>query len=77
MFESVHQRGLFLRWCEESDDSDDTLQLDGLERLFKAPSATDLENVVESSAFRSQSSGNLTPIRGLFVVYNVGGSWLL
>lgn len=62
---------------EESDDGDDALELDGLERLRDGARPADLDDVVRARAAGRQALGDLAPVRRLLVVDDVVRAELL
>lgn len=75
----IQDAGLALRvdTIEETDDADDTLELDALEALSKSASAANLNNVVHTRVVRSELPGGLTPVGVGLVVDDMIGTELL
>ena len=62
---------------EETNDADDTLELDALEALSESASAANLNNVVHTRIVRSELPGGLTPVGVGLVVDDMIGTKLL
>lgn len=72
--ESVEKSGLLLVGAtDETNDGNDTLEADGLERLLEGVGTTDLDDVVHTNT-ASDLLGGLTPVGVLAVVDNVVGT---
>lgn len=62
---------------EEADDTDNALELDGLDTLLQSAGSTDFQNVIDTLSVRGQLAGRLTPLGVLLVVEDMVGSELL
>lgn len=72
--ESVEKSGLLLVGAtDETNDGNDTLEADGLERLLEGVGTTDLDDVVHTNT-ASDLLGGLTPVGVLAVIDNVVGT---
>jgi hypothetical protein len=71
---SVKKSGLLVvGTADETNDRDDTLEANGLERLLQSVGATDLDDVVDTDT-TSDLLGGLAPVRVLLVVDDVVGT---
>lgn len=72
--EGIEKSGLLIVGAaDETNDGDDTLEADGLERLLQSVGATDLDDVVDTDTAGDLLCG-LTPVGVFAVVNNVVGT---
>lgn len=69
--------GLGVSTTNKSDDADHTLELDALKTLVEGTAASDLDNVVDTNAVRSQLARHITPVGLSLVVDDMVGAQFL
>lgn len=69
--------GLGVSTTNKSDDADHTLELDALKTLVEGTAASDLDDVVDTNAVRSQLARHITPVGLSLVVDDMVGAQFL
>jgi hypothetical protein len=63
--------------AQESNDANDTLELDALEALLEGPGAANFDDVVDTGVVACQTASDLAPVWLCLVVDDVVGAELL